>query len=360
MKLKNRSILRKLFNYMMLFGIMMGIVFPVYANFFVEWKPGFFIYFVAGCILAGVIVGVVSYWFVKVILIKELLKVSDVASNLSKKNIAIELDIKSNDAVGEIADGFNSVIRSLNEFITETKNITTAAHVIGGNNGKAGSNGSIVLLNNTIEKVNSNTQEISKLSDNIRNEILEVQSVVNKSNKDLHAIDKSVSAFSDLMKRLMDQSLQIDKIIKVVNDFATQTNLLALNASIEASKAGEAGKSFAVVAGEVRGLSAHIAESVVQISQTISSLNKDLEKANELNQSISHQFNENLKENMYFTEIVEKVDQYSASNLEENFNLKGTVDNLNETVDVINGTFKSFYSSVSQLNEAVSEYNTLN
>lgn len=351
---KKSSILQKLFNYMMLFGIIMGVVFPIYADFFVEWKEGFFVYFVVGCILAGITVGIVSFWFVKIILIKELLKVSDVATNLSQKNIAVELDINSKDAIGEIADGFNSVIRSLNEFITETRNITNAAKEIGSNN----QGGSIFKLNNSLSSVNSNTKEISNLSENIRNEILEVQSIVYKSHNDLQEMNKRVTDFSKLMNQLMDQSGKIEKIINVVNNVALQTNLLALNASIEASKAGEFGKGFSVVAGEVRKLSAYIADSVIQISQTISSLNQDLNEASKLNISMSDQFNRNLEENVYFTQVVEKVDQYSTSNIEENHNLKGTVDNLNETVEIINNTFNSFYSSVYQLNQAISVYKT--
>ena len=80
-----KSILKKLQLNMMMFGVLMGIVFPIYAKFFVEWKEGMFVYFVIGCIAAGITVGVVSFSFVRIILLKPLLKVSGVANNLKDK-----------------------------------------------------------------------------------------------------------------------------------------------------------------------------------------------------------------------------------------------------------------------------------
>ena len=74
---------------MLSFGILMGFVFPVYARFFVEWKPGMLGYFVAGCIAAGITVGVVSFLFVKVI---EAAFQTDSGGNIIEVNLN-EIDI---------------------------------------------------------------------------------------------------------------------------------------------------------------------------------------------------------------------------------------------------------------------------
>ncbi len=263
---------------MMSFGILMGIIFPVYANFFVNWKEGFFVYFVIGCIMAGITVGVVSYWFVKSILIKELLKVSHVAKGIANNEISEELDIQSDDAVGEIANGFNVVLKTLNDIVLKTKSITNEVNDIGGNgNEHQQSVFSIDHLTNTIQHVKINTGSISQLSDNIRDEVLHIQTSVNQAGKDLKVLDENVDAFTKVMVTLNTQTEEINKIVQFVSEVASQTNILALNASIEASKAGEFGKSFAVVAAEVRKLSIHIAESVTQITGIVNELNKDLQ-----------------------------------------------------------------------------------
>ncbi len=334
----------------------MGFLFPVYANFFVEWKEGFFIYFLIGCIIAGITVGVVSYTFVKVILVKELLKVSDIAKQISNKNISVGIDIESNDAVGEIANGFNEVIEKLNIFVNDTRKITSEVHVIGGKNGN--DIGEMQVLNNSIDDVKENTRNISLLSDKIRNEVLQIQTAVQKSNKELLNIDQTVIEFSEQIKLLVGQTEEIQKITGVVNDVALQTNLLALNASIEASKAGESGKSFSVVASEVRGLSGDISNSVVQITKITNSLIENLESANSLNRIIADRFESSINESKKFAEIVEKVDDYTISNIHENETLNSSIVQLNKILSKMNSTFESFYNSVSTMNSVVIEYQT--
>ena len=76
-----KSILLKLKIYMISFGVVMGFVFPVYANFFVVFNEGMKIFFIIGCLLAGITVGLVSFAFVRNILLKPLLLVSDVATD---------------------------------------------------------------------------------------------------------------------------------------------------------------------------------------------------------------------------------------------------------------------------------------
>ena len=66
------SLLRKLLVSFLAFGIGVALIFPFYADFFVEWKPGMLTWFVVGCLVAGVIMGVVNYWLVNFILLSKL------------------------------------------------------------------------------------------------------------------------------------------------------------------------------------------------------------------------------------------------------------------------------------------------
>jgi len=355
---KKKSILRKLFKYMMSFGILMGFIFPVYANLFVVWKDGFFIYFLIGSVMAGIIVGIVSFSFVKNILIKELLKVSEVAKSITEKNISVNIELQSDDAVGEIANGFTEIIKLLNSFVSQTKKITNNVKQFNGSNDDHSIN-EITNLNNSIQEVNMVSDHISSLSDTIQNEILMIQSSVLKSGETLKTIDQKVEDFSDKMNLLQTKTGEINTIINIIKDIAEKTNILALNASIEASKAGEFGKSFAVVANEVRILSGNINKSVSHINEISDSINQNLNEANHINNDIMNRFKENLIENIKFTEIVKEVEVHTSSSISENQNLVESINSLEDIVLGMNQSFESFYTSVSNLNSFIKDYKTI-
>ncbi len=354
---KKKSILRKLFKYMMSFGILMGFIFPVYAHFFVIWKDGLFIYFLIGSVMAGIIVGIVSFSFVKIILIKELLKVSGIAKNITDKDISVDLELCSDDAVGEIANGFSEIIKLLNSFVSQTHKITNNVKRFNGNS-KDHSINEITHLNNSIQEVNLVSDNISSLSNTIQNEIKLIQSAVLKSGETLKSIDKKVEVFSEKMNLLQDKTGEINTIINIIKDIAEKTNLLALNASIEASKAGEFGKSFAVVANEVRLLSGNINESVKQINNISSSINLNLSEANDINNDIMTSFKSNLMDNIKFSEIVKEVETHASSSITENSNLVISISALKDIVLEMNHSFDLFYSSVSNLNAFTKDYKT--
>lgn len=98
---------------------------------------------------------------------------------------------------------------------------------------------------------------------------------IDEATQTLHAVQALADELSQSMQRLEQRSTRIDLVTQVIKDVADQTNLLALNAAIEAARAGEQGRGFAVVADEVRKLAERTGTSTHEIATTVDGIKQD-------------------------------------------------------------------------------------
>lgn len=282
------SILRTLLLSFLGFGVLVAAIFPFYANFFVNWKPGMLPWFVVGCLIAGLGIGVVNYVLLNSILLKRLRRISEVANAISNKDLTHKCAMQSNDTIGEIIVSFNNMAINLRELIGQTATLSGdvrrdsasiyafMADITGNLNEQAGRAGEISNgidhLAETVDQISTHSAEAANKASEAADHARQGGDVVNKTINGMDKISEAVNAAASAVEELGRNSDQIGAIVAVINEIAGQTNLLALNAAIEAARAGEQGRGFAVVADEVRKLAEKTSSATAEIGAMIQAI----------------------------------------------------------------------------------------
>ena len=156
--------------------------------------------------------------------------------------------------------------------------------------------------NEAKEKLNNNTKELKHTIDAIRsNEFVELNGMISTTVERIHGVADKEHELSGNLQSLAGNAQETKQILVTIGDIADQTNLLALNAAIEAARAGEHGRGFAVVADEVRKLAERTQKSLAETGATINVL---IQSINENSESL----NQNMDELISLTEYVSGVD----------------------------------------------------
>ncbi|WP_455920766.1 methyl-accepting chemotaxis protein [Pseudomonas putida] len=333
----------------------------------VTWSVG--IRLAIGSLLAMLLAVGVSMWLLRSKL-KPLGDLVRQAEALGAGDLDARLNVFSNDEIGQLARSFNHMGEALATMVTHIRN---AAHEVSGRaqalsgmstgayEGMEQQSGEITSMAGAVEEFSATSLNIAdnmgstqRMAEENAEQTRIGRSSMDEASSSLQQISGALNSTATVINTLGQRSQEIGGIVGVITSIADQTNLLALNAAIEAARAGEQGRGFAVVADEVRSLASRTRQATDEISAMIGSIQHETGNAISTMEQGKELMEEGLSRNAKVAAALSQIDEQSRSAGQQFSAITTATQEQSSTATLLSSNLQSIALANSEQREVVS------
>ena len=333
----------------------------------VTWSVG--IQLVIGSLLAMLLAVGAAIWLLR----SKLRPLDDLvrqAQALGAGDLSVRLNVSSHDEIGQLADSFNQMGQALSSMVEHIRKaageVSSRAQVLSGLSGGAyegmeQQSGEITSMAGAVEEFSATSLNIAdnmgnteRLAQENARQTRIGRTAMEEASTSLEQIAGSLGSTAQVINALGQRSEEIGGIVGVITSIADQTNLLALNAAIEAARAGEQGRGFAVVADEVRSLAGRTREATEQISGMIQSIQQQTGHAISTMEEGNRLMQEGLARNANVASALAQIDEQSRSAGQQFAVITTATQEQSSTATLLSSNLQSIALANSEQREVVS------
>lgn len=280
------------------------------------------------------------------------------------KNSINQLGEALSAVIGKVTEAVHATASASSQISSSSEELAAGAHEQSSQAGEVAT--AVEQMTSTILETAKNADDASGAAKNAGMVAIDGGKVVNETIEGMIKIAGVVQKSAETVQALGKSSDQIGEIVQVIDDIADQTNLLALNAAIEAARAGEQGRGFAVVADEVRKLAERTTKATKEIAQMIKQIQKDtynavesmkqgtveVEKGKQLADKAGESLKEIIKEASQVGNIISQV---AAASQEQS----SAAEQISKNIESINSVTHQSAAGVQQIAHAAEDLNRL-